>query len=120
MKCNKGGVTGRTDVAGTRERHNRELYGDVYVKSTVWASALHRSKGGVQADASAGTLCVAGCYHMWQPTLVLVSIALPHRNDPQCQLLTWVMSSLSVVNPTDMTCCWFRPRSSKDWRSCGK
>ena len=40
MKCNKGGVTGRTDVAGTRERHNRELYGDVYVKSTVWASAL--------------------------------------------------------------------------------
>ena len=64
--------------------------------------------------------CVASCYHMWQPTLVLVSIALPHRNDPHCQVLTWVMSSLSVVNPTGMRCCWFHPRSSREWKGCGK
>ena len=80
MKCNKGGVTGKTEVAGTRTTQQR------IVRRCVEQVDSLGLRPRDQKVAYTGR-CVrwnvvwrfAACYHMWLlPTLVLVFIPLPH------------------------------------------
>ena len=80
MKCNKGGVTGKTDVAGTRTTQQRIVQCVQQVDSLGLRprdqKVVYRPMRPLEGRNVVWRF--AACYHMWLLTLVLVFIPLPH------------------------------------------
>ena len=116
MKCNKGGVTGKTEVAGTRTTQQR------IVRRCVEQVDSLGLRPRDQKVAYTGR-CVRwnvvwrfpACYHMWLPTLVLVFILLPHmcssdflRSDfeEQLRMVQMLQQLIGVVSRSAPPCVW--------------